>query len=219
LHVETVTGSELNSVQNERRTMARDTDKRRETLRETLTDIAERHVREAGISSLRARALANEAGCAVGAIYNVFEDMTGLILAVNGRTFRRMGAFVSKSVAGPETLDPTDHLVAIAHAYLDFASQNPNLWRALFDVEMSADRDVPAWYMDELGRLFSIIAEPLAALNPNASAAEIDLMTRALFSSVHGIVLLGLEKRISGVPQERIQSMIEYVLRSVTSGN
>ena len=81
----------------------------------------------------------------------------------------------------------------MAKAYLAFAAENPRLWRGLFDVEMSVEKEVPRWYLDELGRLFSIIADPLTELYPGKSAAEIDLMTRALFSSVHGLVLLGLE--------------------------
>lgn len=196
--------------------MARDTDKRREELRERLTDIAEREVRENGLGSLRARALAEEAGCAVGAIYNVFDDMTGLILAVNGRTFRRLGAYVAESNEGES---PVDRLVSLGHGYLHFAAENPNLWRALFEVEMTDDRDVPVWYREELGRLFAIIAAPLAELNPGSSGEEIDLMTRTLFSSVHGIVLLGLERRISGVPKERMEAMIEFLLRNVASRN
>lgn len=196
--------------------MARDTAKRREDLREKLIDIAEADIRENGLVALRARTLAERAGCAVGAIYNVFDDMTGLILAVNGRTFRRMGAFVSDAMRAGTDTSPTGVLVTIAKAYLSFAIENPNLWRALFEVEMSTEGDVPAWYMDELGRLFSIISSPISELNPNATASEIDLMTRTLFSSVHGIVLLGLEKRISGVPRERMEDMIEYLLKRVT---
>lgn len=197
--------------------MARDTTKRREALRETLTELAEAHVRKDGLSSLRARTLANEAGCAVGAIYNVFDDMTGLILAVNGRTFGRLGKHVSDAVAKVADAPPTERLIVMAIAYLEFASANPNLWRALFDVEMSTDRDVPEWYMQELGRLFAIIAQPLSELHPDPEPGEIDLMTRALFSSVHGIVLLGLENRISAVPRERMEGMIEFLLKRVTA--
>jgi hypothetical protein len=40
-------------------------------------------------------------------------------------------------------------------------------------------------------------------------------MVRALFSAVHGIVLLGLEQRISGVPPERIEQMIAQVLEQI----
>jgi len=199
--------------------LARDTDKRREELRDKLVTIAEAHVSKSGLASLRARTLAAEAGCAVGAIYNVFDDMTGLILAVNGRTFRRLGAFVAEVVSAKNDTTPTDRMVTIGIAYLKFASDNPNLWRALFDVEMTSDRDVPAWYLDELRHLFSIIATPLSEVYPKADATEIDLITRTLFSSVHGIVLLGLEKRISGVPQDRIEAMIEHIVRKVSSEN
>ena len=193
--------------------MARDTEKRRAELRETLLDIAEAEIRAHGVASLRARTLADKAGCAVGAIYNVFDDMTGLVLAVNGRTFQRLGASVSKEVLGGGT--PVDRLIIIGHAYLRFANEEANLWRALFDVEMTADSGVPAWYLEELRRLFAIIAGPLSELHPNADAQEIDLMTRTLFSSVHGMVLLGLERRISGVPVERIEEMITFLLTRV----
>jgi hypothetical protein len=46
-------------------------------------------------------------------------------------------------------------------------------------------------------------------------ADELDLMVRALFSSVHGIVLLGLERRISGVPRPQIEHMIAQVLSQI----
>ncbi len=196
--------------------MARDTQKRRAELRDRLIDIAETEIRDHGLQALRARALAEKAGCAVGAIYNVFDDLTGLILAVNGRTFRRMGERVEEIVEGNDQ-GPTESLVVMAKAYLGFAIDNPNLWRALFEVEMTSDGNVPAWYMDELGRLFSLISAPLAELHPEANAVEIDLMTRALFSSVHGMVLLGSERRISGVPPEEIETMIEMVLRRFTA--
>ena len=196
--------------------MARDTEKRRAELRERLIDIAEVEIRAHGSGSLRARALAEEAGCAVGAIYNVFDDMTGLVLAVNGRTFERLGADVSAAVATKADEPPVERLIVIAREYMTFAAEAPNLWRALFDVEMTAET-VPAWYMEQLSRLFAIIAAPLSELDPDASPSEIDLRTRTLFSSVHGIVLLGLERRISGVPLPRIQKMIDYLLRSFAS--
>jgi len=197
--------------------LARDTEKRRAELREKLLDIAEAEIRLNGVSSLRARDLAKQAGCAVGAIYNVFDDMTGLILSVNLRTFHRLGADVSAAVEARSDAQPVERLVVMAKGYLKFAAEDPNLWRALFDVEMSADSDVPDWYMQELSRLFAIIAHPLTELDPKADAATIDLRTRTLFSSVHGIVLLGLEQRTSGVPLDRIEQMVEYLLTNVAS--
>ncbi len=198
--------------------MARDTEKRRAELRERLIDIAEAQVRKEGSASLRARALAEVAGCAVGAIYNVFTDMPGLQLAVNGRTFARLGARVTDAVSEVADAPPVERLIVMAKAYLHFAVDDPKLWRALFEVEMTQESDVPDWYRRDLSQLFAIIAGPLAELDPEAPQEEIDLRTRALFSSVHGIVLLGLERRISGVPIARMESMIEFLLRRFASG-
>lgn len=195
--------------------MARQTEKRHAELRARLVDIAEAGIRENGLDALRARALAAEAGCAVGAIYTVFDDMTGLVLAVNMRTFDRLGAHVAAAVAAEADRPGLERLIVMAEAYVDFAAANPRLWRALFDVEMTADSDVPAWYRDELARLFRMISEPLAEFQPGATPEEIALRTRALFSAVHGVMLLSLENRVSGVPQAHLKEMIGFLLRRV----
>ncbi len=195
--------------------MSEKTKARKAALAEKLVELAERQIQLGGLASLKARPLAQDAGCAVGAIYNVYDDMTALVLQVNGRTFQRLGAAVTKAVESARQDTPTQRLIAMSHAYLHFASENTNLWRALFDVEMSADGPVPQWYLDALGGLFSNIAEPLSEIFPDMHEHELDLMTRALFSSVHGIVLLGLERRISGVPDDQIEKMIGQVLTQI----
>lgn len=195
--------------------MSEKTQKRKAALKDKLIDLAEAKIEAEGLGALRARELAKEAGCAVGAIYNVFDDLNALVLEVNGRTFRKLGVAVAGSVAGAGDLPPVDRLILMSNAYLDFAAAHTTLWRALFDVEMSVTGEVPQWYLDALGNLFSNIAEPLAEIFPEKNAAELDLMTRALFSSVHGIVLLGLEQRISAVPVAQIKEMIAQVLRQI----
>lgn len=189
---------------------------RKVALRDTLIALAEDEIRSGGLGALRARSLAQSAGCSVGAIYNVFDDLNGVVLAVNGRTFQKLGAFVTDAVAANEDASPGAQLVTMGTAYLNFAVANMNLWRALFDVEMSADGPVPDWYVAALGGLFAIIAKPLAQMHPDMDRTELDLLTRALFSSVHGIVLLGLERRISAVPPDHIEAMIVRVLSQFT---
>lgn len=186
---------------------------RRAALRVKLIDSAQAQIEAGGLSSLKARDLAKEAGCALGAIYNVFDDLTALVLEVNGRTFKKLGAAVSASFDGNEP--PKARLILMSNAYLDFAAAHPKLWRALFDIEMAADGPVPQWYLAALAGLFGNIRTPLAELYPEMEAHELDLMTRAMFSAVHGIVLLGLENRISGVPPEHIRTMITQVLSRI----
>lgn len=193
--------------------MASKSQVRREQLRERLVEAAELRIARDGLHELRARDLAGDAGCAVGAIYNVFDDLNAIIMAVNGRTFLKLEEFVAGSFDGSE--EPVQRLIAMSTAYLRFAQENTRLWRALFDLQMRADGPVPDWYRDALKGLFAYIADPVGQLFPELDRVELELMTRALFSSVHGIVTLGLENRISGVPPEQIERMITQVLSRI----
>lgn len=197
--------------------MAGKVEERRAALSEKLIDIAEARIFAGGHEAIRARDIAQEAGCAVGAIYTIFEDLDHLVMAVNGRTFARLGVHVADAVSRSPSEDPADQLVAMGHAYLDFAATNPNTWRTLFDLEMSSESDVPQWYLIELGKLFALISVPLGKIFPDKDDHEIGLLVRTLFSSVHGIVFLGLEKRLSAVPEEELGRMIERLVRAMVT--
>lgn len=184
-------------------------------LREALINAAEAQIEAGGLSSLKARPMAQAVGCSVGAIYNIFDDMDALAMAVNGRTFRRLGSFVSEKVTAAKDAAPNAQLITMSHAYLHFASDHANLWRALFDLEMSVEGPVPQWYLEELAAVFALIAAPLAQLFPEKSKPELDLMVRGLFSSVHGIVLLGLERRISAVPLDQLEEMMSQIISQI----
>jgi len=195
--------------------LATKTQARHESLRLKLLDLAEATIAEQGLSNLRARDLAKAANCSVGAIYNVFSDLNGLVLQVNGRTFRHLGEKVSASVNGMEAAPPCERLVALAHAYLDFAQSNYRLWSALFGIKMTTESQIPDWYLQTLENLFKHISAPVSELFPEMKEGDIRLMTRGLFSSVHGVVLLGLQQRISGVPGGDISRMLSLILSNI----
>lgn len=188
---------------------------RQALLRAALIDAAEAQIAAGGLSTLKARPLAQAAGCSLGAIYNIFDDLDALVMAVNARTFRRLGAVVSARVTQAGDQSPNAQLVTLSHGYLHFAAEHTFLWRALFDLEMSVDGTVPDWYLMELLAVFGLIAAPLSKLFPDMKRDALDLMVRALFSSVHGIVLLGLERRISAVPQDQIETMLTQILQEI----
>ena len=191
------------------------TQDRRAKLRQDLIHLAKGMISEGGLDAVKARPLAQQAGCSVGAIYNVFGDLKDLILAVNGETFAALGAHVRASV--PKGANPPDQLIAMSETYLDFAQKNPRLWRALFDVEMQTDGHVPDWYLAALDQLLALIDHPVSAIYPECSPDEIRLRTRTLFSAVHGIVLLGVERRISAVQEDYLRDMIRFLLRQIVT--
>lgn len=192
---------------------------RRNTLHDRLIDLAETQIAQEGLVTLKARPLAQAAGCSVGAIYNVFDDLGEVTIAVNARTFGKLGRHIAEHLADKHDLPPHAQLIEMSFAYLDYAIAHPNLWRALFELSTSTHVDVPDWYKAELTQLFDHIEAPVRACFPNLAPDDATLLSRALFSSVHGIVTLGLENRVSGVSHEQIRQMITMTLHAITTKN
>lgn len=187
---------------------------RREILRKSLIDIATQRISRDGLSALRARDLAGDAGCAVGAIYNVFGDLNDLVLTVNADTFQALGRDVAASLSKADQT-PVQQLIVMSQAYHQFAAQNYFLWRALFDLERPKGEAAPDWYLAEMGQLFKFIHDPLSAAFPRMDTDQRALLTKALFSSVHGIVLLGLDDANAGVQPANIDDMIALILNQI----
>jgi AcrR family transcriptional regulator len=196
---------------------------RRLALRDALIIAAEQAIAARGLAGLRARELAAEAGCAVGAIYNVFEDLDDLILAVHGRTLTALERALAD--AAREKTGQRSHrdiaagnLVTMALAYLDFAASNTPRWRALFDHRLPAGKKAPDWYLADQVKLFGYVERPLRALNPALKPAERALLARSLFSSVHGLVTLGLEEKLGVVPLATLRKQVALVVAATARG-
>jgi AcrR family transcriptional regulator len=196
---------------------------RRLSLKEALIAAAERTIASRGLAGLRARELAADAGCAVGAIYNVFADLDDLVLAVNGRTLAALEQALAGAAA--KTPDPQertdlalDSLVRSATAYLDFAAADTLRWRALFDHRLPAGKALPDWYLADQVKLFAYIEQPLRALQPDLAPEERALLARSLFSAVHGLVSLGLEEKLGAVPLGKLREQVALVTRAMARG-
>jgi len=195
---------------------------RRGRLREVLVAAAEDTIAKGGLGELRARDLAEKAGCAVGAIYNAVEDLDQLVLLVNVRTLTALERDLAAADGDDDNVaDTVDaaiaQLVRLAHAYLAFATANGPRWRALFDHRMPG-REVPEWYRNEQHRLFRHVEKPLRVLQPDASPKRRALLARSLFSAVHGLVRLGLEEKLQAIPLTALREQVTFIITAVGRG-
>jgi AcrR family transcriptional regulator len=197
---------------------------RKSILRTALIDAAERAVAREGIAGIKARNLAAEAGCAVGAIYNVFADLDELALAVNARTLAALEAELAAAIRSePNSTSPkaelaAEQLVLLAVAYLDFAAANKQRWRALFEYRLPEGKDVPEWFQADRSRLFGYIEEASSDLVPGIASEDRSALARSLFSAVHGIVILGLEEKLGVVSLEDLRAQTTLIVRAVATG-
>jgi AcrR family transcriptional regulator len=183
-------------------------------LRERLLAAGRAAIAEGGLANLKARDLAASAGCAVGAIYNVFADLDEMILRIGAGTL----ASLEERLEGEAADDPTQELLRLACGYLDFARANKMLWRALFEHRLAGGRPVPSWYLEEQGRLFALLEAPLSRLLPGEPVASRALLARTLFSAVHGVVSLGLEEKLAPMPAGTLDAELERLVRAFAAG-
>ncbi|QCI64689.1 TetR/AcrR family transcriptional regulator [Phreatobacter stygius] len=192
-----------------------DITERRAKLREALIDAADEAIGRDGLSALKARALAEAAGCAVGAIYNVFPDLDALIYEVNARTLKRLDATLG---AGLPADDPEAAMQALALGYHRFSRADSRHWRAVFAHQIPDGAVPPDWYLGLVGRLFRHIEEPLATLLPHLDGQIRQSLARTLFSAVHGIVSIGLEEKLGSTPDEIIARGLKLMVRAWVAG-
>lgn len=192
---------------------------RRHKLRLELIDAGEEILNRQGLNALTARSVATAVGCSVGAIYNVFEDIDGLIVAVNSRTLAKLDQKISGFVPGGECgLEPEDCLVELAVAYCQFAIEHTNAWSALFEHGERISRQIPDWHMDEHAHLVGHIVKSLRRMRPGMSEEDSWQLAGLLFSAVHGVVALGLQGFFFAVPQRRLEAQVSMLVRATLTG-
>lgn len=188
---------------------------RRSKLQERLLEAAREAITARGLSGLKARDLAAGAGCALGAIYTAFDDLDELILRVNVSTLERLGAALDAALAQAA---PSEALLTLARAYLDFARREEPSWRALFEHRLAGGATAPDWYLETRDRLFSRLEAPLATILPQLDPASRAALARTLFSAVHGVVALGLEQKIVAMSPEALDREVDALVHLIAAG-
>src|SRR3954449_3910644 len=189
-------------------------DRKKLLRRHLLIEIARGLIAANGLRSLKVRDVADAAGCSIGSVYNEFGDFDGLILTVNRGTVQ---ALTARLVAVPAE-DPVRQLHGLAATYLEFATTRANLLRSLFEHRMEDDRPFPDDILQMVMQAFALMHPPLVRLLPNADDVQIALLSRTLFSAVHGIISLGLEERMVAVPPQMLRQQVDQFLDAHLAG-
>ena len=194
---------EMNNVQEE---SLRDQKKNRRRLQ--ILEIARAIIAAKGLRSLKVRDIAEAAGCSVGSVYNEFGDFDGVILTVNRETVQAL----TLRLGEVPTEDPVRQLYGLAETYLEFFAENANLLRSLFEHRMEDDRPYPDDILQMVMDAFALMHPPLVRVLPDADDVKIALLSRTLFSAVHGIISLGLEERMIAVPPQMLRQQVTQFL-------
>lgn len=191
-------------------------EEKRSALKDSLIAAARARVEAGGLKDLSARTVTQDAGCALGSLYTVFDDLDDLIIHMNSKTLFELGEAIAAASEGVSGAVPT--LKALALGYIHFASENYSLWLALFEYAGLSGIEIPEWHQNEQEVLVRHIIEPVKKLNPSMENEELLMRVRALFSAVHGIVSISLQDRFIGVPKDQLENEIIKFIDQMVAG-
>ncbi len=174
--------------------LARRSDHTKEELQDLIVGETMKLVDEFGATNITARDIAARIGYTPGTLYTHFDNLGDILLHVNARILVRLKAQIQGAIDSAS--DPADRLLEMGYAYLSFAEAHSHWFSLLFNQKLQQGQLVPDYLQEIVDSLFDLVRAELAALDPNATVAELELGVRALWSGVHGICALSLSDRI-----------------------
>lgn len=156
---------------------------------------AERELVLSGIEAFSLRAVAKRAGVSHGAPAHHFKNARGLLTALAAAGYERLVRAQEARQRGAET-DPKVQLVAIGFGYLDFAVENPELFRLMFSSEkpVRSDAQFEEAAKAAFARLVDGVRDVLGA-NPETDPVAM-MQLAASWSMVHGLANLLISGRL-----------------------
>lgn len=133
-------------------------ERRQARTREEILEAALDLINEKGPDNFSLRALARRVDYSPAGLYEYFDGKDDIIDAVCAEGDRRLQAYMR---AVPETLPPTDYLLALGKAYVQFAGQNAEHFMLMFS--QAADGPPIPYEMLEVSETYGILLKAVQA--------------------------------------------------------
>jgi AcrR family transcriptional regulator len=148
---------------------------------------------ERGLEALSVRAVAGKLGCSPMTPYRYFEDHAHLISAVRTEAFERLAASQRKAIEGVD--EPLERIARLRRGYIDFAGENPDDYRLMFDL---ARPKVPR---RELARASeAAFAELRRAVSDAVELGQLEgdplTLAHLVWAEIHGLVSLSVSDKL-----------------------
>ena len=160
-------------------------------LRAELLNTAIEQLRENGVEDLSLRALARAVGVSQTAPYRHFADKNELLAAMATAGYRDLLDALRR--AGAATGDcPQEQLLAFAHAYVDYAARNPQLFKLMFGPAVQPTINYPELRNASRDTL-QLVQDILQRGVDNGIFRHVDdiaYMANAAWSSIYGLSIL-----------------------------
>jgi AcrR family transcriptional regulator len=193
-------------------------ERQKEEIERRIAEVCAGQVAERGLKAVSARSLAAELDKSAGWLYTFYKDFDSIVLAANSLTLRELDVKLSETAAAHEGDGVAERFLALALTYLRFSLENTRRWASLFEHQMQEGRELSPEHKIEHYVLFRHVEAPLSEVMPGADETTLRSTARTIYSSVHGIVSLGLQGRLDRVPLPLLEEQLRMVTKAFAEG-
>lgn len=157
-----------------------------ELFRSRLCAVAENLFARFGVGGVTMRQIARELGYSQTAAYRYFADKHEILAAVRTAAFNR---FASRLEAAMEQKDPRADARSVGRAYLQFAIDEPDAYRLIFDVHQPNASNYPDLVEAAERARASMTSYVRALVDAGEISGDPEQMGMVFWSSAHGLVM------------------------------
>lgn len=187
-------------------------------LRRALIVATKAIVEESGAESFTLREAARRAGVNHRAAYRHFEDKSALLAAVAEEGFVELASRIEAALAREPEGASSRRLMAIARAYVEFASQNRGAYRVMAGPRLNLEDRFPALEA-AIGKNLDLVRHEIEQGIARGKLRKVDPLdtTLALWAATHGLSTLVLTRRVKVRPA-LVGELTERLLGDLLSG-
>jgi AcrR family transcriptional regulator len=171
-----------------------------------VVDTARRHLADGGPASVSWRGIAREVGVNPASLYTYFDNLDDLFTAVITSSFGRLGAAVGGAAEDAADLEPSERLMACAHAYRAWALDHPAEFNLIFTDRIPGYEAPPGGptveVQTEIFGPFVAALDELSGTEPGRESGATpgqairSLERISLWAAMHGFVMLEINHHL-----------------------
>ena len=195
--------------------MARRSDHNRSELKAMAIEAGLEIIINDGLNALSTRKISKKIGYTVGTLYNIFKNLDDLIGQINLGTITKMVKAIMAQ--NSQNMTPEEELIQIGYNYISFAYNNFNRWNALFLHQIPEGSKLPDKNFEHFLELHSYLVRTILKID-KFSEDDAKLHSKILWSSVHGICILGITQKIQSDSEAHLHFMLKSLVNTQIIG-
>jgi AcrR family transcriptional regulator len=191
-------------------------EKHKEDLKKDILEAAKQLFTEKGFESTSIRAIAEKIEYSPATIYLYYKDKNEIVHALHSEGFKLL---VSHFAVLNTVSHPFERLKAMGRAYIQFAMQNPDIYKLLFVMEEPLKHVANCFEdWDEGDVAFDILLKTVGECQQNGyfKGFDVGLLSFSIWSSMHGLCTLRSSGHLEHVAEARANGLELDTLMSAT---